>query len=408
MMKKCISVGLFLLCNIVFVQCEEDSHNPISKDDTVPGQLQEVSMQATPGGAVLKYNLPKDNDLLYVEARYKLENGRNMQVRASAFVDSISLEGYGSVGSFPVSLYTVDRSGNRSDPLHLEVQTLTPPVKTIFSSVNLRETFGGVNITWENASKAPITINMMVLSGSSQHQEFETFESIYTEAPEGNISVRGFDNQKYRFAVVVRDRWDNFSDTLSTTLTPLLEEELNKEKFKEIILPGDVQAVPRWAPSSPSTMPKLWDGRHDTEESRQVTNEGELPDHYYYTFDLGVTAKLSRMKFWQFTMNNGTYLYFDANYELFELWGANTLDPSGSFDHWTLLRECEVVKPSKLPVGHENYTAEDKEVAMSGHDFEFPLEAPEVRYIRVKVKKTFSNLNWAACGEMSFFGQINE
>lgn len=406
-MKKNIYFFVLLISTtIFFFQCEEDERSPIYNDGVAPGQVIISEVKPTPGGAIIKYKLPTDDDLLFVEAKFTLENGRKMQVRSSIYVDSLNLEGFGSIGKFPVALYAVDRGGNRSDALTVDIETLIPPVKTIFSSVALIETFGGINVSWKNPGKAPISIIVMQRPDSLEGVvELEEFETIYSEGLEGSQSLRGFGSTGHRFAAVVRDRWDNLSDTLEASLTPLLEQELDKLNFKEIILPGDTPAVPRWNPSSNSTMPLLWDSNS---VNRLVSPDGDMPDNYFYTFDLGVDTKLSRMKFWQFTQGNGTFLYFDAQYEEFEVWGAKALDPSGSFENWTKLRTCQVVKSSGLPLGRENFTVEDREIAFAGHDFEFPVESPEVRFIRIKVTKTFSNLTWASCGEMSFFGQINE
>ncbi len=406
MNKNILLYIALLLSSTLFLACEEEDHGPAYNDGIAPGVVTVKEVKPTPGGAVIKYQLPSDQDLLYVQANYILENGRKMQVRSSIYIDSLSLQGYGTVGTYPVELFAVDRGGNKSEPIETQIQTLKSPVNTIFSTIQLRETFGGVNITWTNESRSPVAFIMMALPDSMKNKvAIEEFETIYSKAKTGNMSLRGFGNVPHDFAVVVRDRWDNLSDTLRVNLTPLLEVELDKGLFKEVVLPGDVPAVPRWNPSSNSTMPQLWD---DDSNNRLVCTDGDMPEDYSYTFDLGVKTNLSRMKFWQFTQGNGTYLYFDAQYEVFEVWGATELDASGSFDSWTLLKECEVVKPSGLPSARENFTAEDREIAFNGHDFEFPVGTPEVRYIRIKVIKTFSNLTWASCGEMSFYGQINE
>ncbi|MDN5214942.1 DUF4959 domain-containing protein [Fulvivirgaceae bacterium BMA12] len=410
--RSILYFALLLSGSTLFFQCEEEEHAPIHNDGINPGKITVSEIKSTAGGAVIRYQLPNDGDLLYVEAQYALDNGRKMQVRASVYIDSIQLEGFGSVGTFPVELYAVDRGGNRSEALKVDIETLTPPVETIFGTVELERTFGGVNVQWKNPNKAPIALIMMALPDSLENRvDLDVFETIYSQAPEGNTSLRGFGDVGHKFAVVVRDRWDNLSDTLSVSLTPLLEEELDKLKFKEVILPGDIPAVPPWNPSGGSTMPDLWDGNlFGGGAARLVTTHGDMPDNYYYTFDLGVNVKLSRLKFWQFLWGSdgSEFFYFDAQYERFEVWGASELDASGDFDTWTLLRKCEIIKPSGLPIEKGSFSNEDMEAAFAGHDFEFPLDAPEVRYIRIKVNKTFSNLDWASCGEMSFFGQIND
>ncbi|MCT4590439.1 MAG: DUF5000 domain-containing lipoprotein [Carboxylicivirga sp.] len=397
----------FIMSCTLFSSCDEDTHGPEYKDGTLPGQLTVREMIPTPGGAVIKYDLPKELDILYVEAKFTLENGRKMQVRSSSYVDSLSLEGFGKAGEYPVELFTVDRSENRSEALTTSIETLTAPVDNIFTTVEISKTFGGFKLKWRNESKAPIALLLMALPDSAKdNQSLEIFETVYTQASEGEMSFRGFGPVSHEFAVQVRDRWDNLSEIHKETIVPLLEEELDKSKFRELKLPGDVLTERPWIPGA-STMTALWDGDL---WNRMVATHGDMPDDYYYTFDLGVNVQLSRLKFWQFFWGSdgSEYFYFDVQYQNFEVWGAKTLDTSGSFDNWTLLRKCEVVKPSGTPLAKGNFTNEDKEAAFAGHDFEFQLDIPEVRYIRIKVNNTFANINWSSCGEMSFFGQINE
>ena len=57
------------------------------------------------------------------------------------------------------------------------------------------------------------------------------------------------------FGVIVRDRWDNATDTVFATVTPWEEYELDKGKFNEVILDNDIpmNAWGHW-------MGKLWHG----------------------------------------------------------------------------------------------------------------------------------------------------
>lgn len=64
-------------------------------------------------------------------------------------------------------------------------------------------------------------------------------DEVYTNSKDGAYALRGFANEKRLFAVLIRDRWDNYSDTIKSEQTPLFEEELDKTLFKRYELPGD-------------------------------------------------------------------------------------------------------------------------------------------------------------------------
>src|SRR3546814_11935428 len=69
-----------------------------------------------------------------------------------------------------------------------------------------------------------------------------------------------------------------------------------------------------------------------------------------------------------------------------------TLFRSGGEGGWVKLLECEMIKPSGRPLG--NNTLEDEEVALAGHEFTFPLDAPPVRYLRFKILETWGGTDY--------------
>ena len=121
----------------------------------------------------------------------------------------------------------------------------------------------------------------------------------------------------------------------------------------------------------------------------------------WFTFDMGVTAKLSRYKFYHLFMEE--HAFQRGNLKTWEVWGRTDTPPAdGSWDGWTKLMDCESHKPSGLPVGQ--HTAEDWEYLQAGEDFEFPAEAPPVRYIRFKVLETWGGMDFIHFTEFTFWG----
>ncbi len=67
----------------------------------------------------------------------------------------------------------------------------------------------------------------------------------------------------------------------------------------------------------------------------------------------------------------------------------------------------DITKQSGLPISAD-LTTEDKAYADNGFECEIPIDAPEVRYIRIAIDKTFNNTKYSYTGELKFYGQVKE
>ncbi|GAA4303586.1 DUF4959 domain-containing protein [Compostibacter hankyongensis] len=375
--------------------CKQDSPRGfLEHDNTVPGAVSNVSIVPLSGAAKISYDLPEDLDLLYVEANYEIRPGVKEQVKASFFDHSLTVQGFGDTIEYPVALYAVDRSGNKSQPVTVNVKPLLSAVQQTSDSLSFSEDFGGIYATFQNKSMSNIVITLSIKDSLGDWMDYDKY---YTSLSGGSFSMRGLPPVPTTFGMFVQDRWDNYSDTLIKQLTPLFEKELEKSKFKNLMLPGDAENIWDWA--------KLWDnkmGPTDRSGWRSDAKDG-LP--VSFTMDLGVTARLSRFRIWQ--VHDGRE-YTSSNFKQFEIWGSAT-PPSGdgSWDGWTLLKECEVKKPSGPG---PDLTDDDIATAAAGDEFVLPLDVPAARYIRFKVISTFasppnSENAGAWVTEVSFWGQ---
>src|SRR3546814_451562 len=146
-------------------------------------------------------------------------------------------------------------------------------------------------------------------------------------------------------------------------------------------------------------MENLWDAGED---HYQTSYAGGVPT--WFTFDLKVTAKLSRFLYQQRT-NSVSVRWGNANPRYFEVWGtADTPNPDGSWDGWTKLLDLESVKPSGLPLGQ--YNDEDWSLTLKGEEFNFHLDEEPVRYIRIKVNENWGLDTGVQITECTFRGKI--
>ena len=174
-----------------------------------------------------------------------------------------------------------------------------------------------------------------------------------------------------------------------------------KDTWAEYTLPGD--ATPY---GDSYTARKIWD--NDLSEAGLfVTQLVPLPS--LTTWDLGVTAKLSHLKFWPRT---AVYdLWVRGMPKVFEIYGSTAPNPNGSLDDtWIPLGRFECVKPSG---SGPTVTQEDMDFGRAGIDFDFvasdfaPNPFVPVRYIRFRTMTVFDNTPTAevVINELSFWGR---
>lgn len=185
--------------------------------------------------------------------------------------------------------------------------------------------------------------------------------------------------------------YDEYKMDFETVTLPVFERQFPKAGFAELILPTDVlEGGFGWL------MPALWNG---TYEGNGFATQPGKPLPVWFTFDMGISYKINRFVFW---MPSDRIFNLEA-VRSFEIWGSNDPAPDGSWDSWTLLRICEVLKPSGAPLGTN--TDADVAAAAAGQEFIMPPGVPKTRYIRIKVLSNWGNGAFQALGEFSFYSK---
>ncbi|MEC3878496.1 DUF5000 domain-containing lipoprotein [Parapedobacter sp. 10938] len=373
---------------------EEAQHTPINKNEDKPLSVLNPEVENLPGAAEITYNLPQSEGVLYVKAVYEIRPGVIQEAKASFYSNSIRVEGFGEAGEYDVSLYTVGRNEQYSDPLVVRVEPSTPHLVGVFESVEVVDSWGGAMVTLTNEAEANMTVEVLTTDELGDLIVAETF---YTKMKNAKLPVRGYDPEERLFGVVVHDHWDNYSDTLFTEVVPWFEEEIPEGSFKKLNLPTDYTTAHN---GGSATLEKIWDGNYGGSDYVSVPGHG-IPQ--WFTFDMGVQARLSRVV--TFNRTQSQYLYQSGSIKKWKIYGSNDPNPDGSFDDsWTLLLECESIKPSGLPTGSN--TEEDKAYAAAGEEFTFPEDMEPVRYLRWQVTENWGKVTHVNIVEIDLFGQV--
>ena len=399
-MKKIVNywflfLGIFAL--IITTSCSEDTgHDPLEKNGNAPGEVSNIAIQNLSGKVRLTYTAPSDEDLLYIVAEYTLENGREMEVKSSYYSNTMLLEGFSGLSEITVNVYAVNRSEVKSQPVTITVKPKKAAIFAIKESLTAQTDFGGLRIRAQNPDTEDIAILVMQRNDQGDFEPIPN--SIYTSASEIDQALRGFDTINQEFAIAVRDRWLNVTDTIFTQIKPLFEQLIPRAQFKGLKLSNDAKAD--------YPVSNLFDGQTFWWWGSYFTSRTVDTENHLVTFDIGQITKLSRLHIWNFSEPIGgqqLYYYLGAMKQ-FRIWGANELN-DGDLSGWTLLGEYEVVKPSGLPYAQENN--DDLVAARDGADYEIPIDAPAVRYLRIQCLENWAGGEFMAVSEVQVFGNPN-
>jgi hypothetical protein len=385
---------LFFALSLAFYACKEDQMDPIEGDSSAPGALTNPKVENLPGGAKITYTLPQDPDLLYAEAVYLDAKGIPVKFKSSYYTNNIFVEGFADSLEHEVEIYAVDRSGNRSTGTRVAVQPKTPPYMATLKSIEVKPDFGGISVSFVNETKAQLAIEVLTPDSSGTLKTAYTF---YTQRDRASFSVRGFASEPRKFFVQVSDKWKHRSDPKETQLTPIYEQMLDKSKFREVKLPGDAR-TDAWG----GKMQNIWDGKAlgDVDNSAAHTGNTGTGVPMYFTFDLGVEAKLSRFNLKM--VQDDKHWFNDVSPKKYEVWGTLNPNPDGSFNGWTKLASVENKKPSGLPVGM--ITEDDRIAGRIGDEVVFASDLPKVRYIRLRCLDNWSGNTNMVMTEVTFWG----
>ncbi|GHT69100.1 hypothetical protein AGMMS50239_35330 [Bacteroidia bacterium] len=388
--------------------CKE-AENLIYYDENAPApaliNTNSITVENLAGKSVLKYEVPYDDNLLYIKAVYESSPGVVRQAQSSRFVDTLSLEGFHDAGNYPVKLYSVGKNEKESDPVTITVSPLVPPIAESFPSLTMIATFGGVEGRFSNPHKAPLKAVLMADTANTGEPVF--LQSFVIDNPNAIFTIRDLPAKSAKFYVYLMDRWGNKTETKEYELTPMFEERLDKTLWKENKLPSDFQNTLEnnyWG----YRFAGLFDGvvcPVNGWGNTFIPETRPLPS--LFTIDLGVTAKISRFNFVLWWAWNRAYP------RSFEVYGTASTNPGDDLNgsEWQLLGKFSSWKPS----GEDPavFTPEDNAFLWPGgenFDVNPSIDQPDpyfpVRIIRYKILRIWDNRDDYSIDELTIYGEI--
>lgn len=372
------------------VSCKKTDgfNSPAPGDHSKPDVVGNVKVTNFSGGATITYSLPaKSDNILYVQAEYKINDQTSRQVKSSYYSDSLTVSGFAKSQDYQVTLYTVTRTAVKSDPVTVTVHPSTPPYLLARPTIRIRADFGGVNISVLNPSRA--NIGIVTISPDATTRKLEVINQDYTNQDSVSFSLRGYDTVARQFGVYITDEWENISDTVLATIKPVYEVLMDKSLFREYDLASDVGSSFGW------TMNYMWDGNLLGRPGYHSTYPTTTPLPKWITFDMGQSAKLSRYTVWYRGMDYGNYLWTSGAPQTWVLWGrpdgpadeilpdTNHLPPVGQATPggWINLGLFHL-PPQPSGLANPQYTNADLAFWNAGFSFDLPFSVSKLRYMR--------------------------
>ncbi|TBO40578.1 DUF4959 domain-containing protein [Pedobacter kyonggii] len=389
------------LVTMFFASCKtaENGFEAVSDDMTKPGPVSNAKVENIDGAARITYTLPNSKNLLYVLARYSINDNRVRETKSSYYTDTVMVDGFAKEKDYEVTLYAVSRANVMSDPVVVKVHPKTPNYIAVNTGFNITADFGGANFFGLNKNRASLSVHLLVFNDKTK--TFDEQEPEYVSSDTIDVSIRNLNPVPYKVGVYTKDRFGNTSDTVIKTVTPLFETLLDKSKMSTYRLPSD------------ATIGYGWEFRYFF--------DGNLGDPGWHTlsspksigtFGLGVSAKISRFVIWQ----RPSDFYGYQNTRKFTLWGSNKTNPvdvtlpSNSAEgtvagDWVNLGNFVFPNPpSGLAPNQAN--AADKDFVAKGVNFRMPRAAQQVRYIRYECTQTWGGLDYVNATEINLYGSV--
>jgi hypothetical protein len=409
---------MFAALMICIAGCKEEGRlDHIDDSAPAPAQVTVKSVSPIPGGAVIRYTIPKDVNLLAVKAVY--DRGDEIcETKASFYSDSLIVEGLRNTDPQEVKLYSVGRNEKLSEPVPVRITPLAPPVDIV--KFDMEAVFGGIKVSFNNnITRAPLALVVMIDTvGDGNWLPLRIF---YAEAVEGIFMQKEMESKEAKFALHIRDRWLNCSDTIVKTLTPMLEVTLPKNTWTDADFPGDSNEP--FGSGTTYSLWRLWDGVSLSWPNGFLsTTTSPMPQHV--TISLGYRAGISSFRLWprQQTGQGELETYKGFSPRILELWGAVDPPAEESYDNWTLLGRWEVFKPSGYGADGSvgTITPDDKlyfnnnQIYLLEPGPEWPNPYMPITHVRLRTIQTFDTyvshapMGGVLISEMTLYGQPQE
>ncbi len=215
--------------------CEESSRFKAgADDDNPPGKPTINSWKPLYGGARFFYTIPRDEDLLSVNAEYTNKQGKTFYFTSSFYSDSLDVIGLGSTEPKEIILYAVDRAGNRSESVKQQIIPLEPSISRVVSSLSVKPGFSSFLVDWINELEQVVNVyvSFKYTQGGKLHDYVSVFSSNVLKERKFIKDLNLKPDEPVEVSIRVEDQYGNTTENVSFGSINLLEDtEIDKSKW---------------------------------------------------------------------------------------------------------------------------------------------------------------------------------
>lgn len=393
---------LFFIATIIFLTASMSCSKDDQGDTTPPDVLTVVSVTPTNGGGIITYDLPNDNDVLYVRAVYTNTNGVEVSRASSSYNNHIEVSGLNQTTPLTITLYVVDENYNQSAPVYVELTPLESFIYLVQESIEITPDLGGMRVEWENIESKTVFVFVHINDGLQ-----EEVRILSSNAAEEVIFVRGLESIELTVSTRVEDTDENSTELeQKAIITPLFEEVIDKSTWSLIAS----QSVDGNAWEGETV--NFWDDIVDTPDTDtdnsyfiiwRDQNGGSLNWPLDIVIDLNKMVKIHRFKVWQraFWYNGPAdtpYYFQEENMKSFNLYASNDAQT------WEELGQFDIGDPRD---SEGNIPATSLEDATNGHDFELDGVSEAFRYFKISLTSNYGSETYVHGSEITLYGLDN-
>lgn len=298
-------------------------------------------------------------------------------------------------GSYIFEFITRDNEGHFSLPTEIVVEiygeTYVQALRNRWISSIAHQEDGSMLLKWDPIS----SVEMQYVTVTYEVDGVE--QSIRVENNDNTTILTGLDTgDKIRISTTYlpEDAWEELHSPYTEYTMPAFEREINKARFSILVLAGDNTSV-----NNSRDLSKIWDGKTANPDIlHTVENAAGFNFPHHFTFDMGVSAKLSRFRIWGRTEVGA---FTGHSPKQFEIWGTNELkvDPTNN-GYWT----TDSWKADWQQIGDHEITKGGATDWAAGWEYEVNEALSQVRYIRLIIKSNWQGSNCINIGEITLWG----
>jgi hypothetical protein len=273
-----------------------------SDDNDPPDPPTDVWAKALNGAIRVYYTIPKNEDLMSIEATC----GDNT-FSASFYSDSVDVKGLFELKQYTIEVRAVDKAGNKSQPMLVRETPLESVISKISKTFNVLPGFRGFVINWENELQE--TVNIFAeyeFTHDGMTRELLTVFSSKDSVGYAIVSDLELNtNEQVRVKVSAGDHYNNRTEAVDKGLFTLLyDEEINH---------FDENGKNRWSYPVPFREPpfgggvvQVWGDEADGRTEFFIDGIiDDAPNTYNYTFCSKGSGYFT--DYWNFLVDLGDY-----------------------------------------------------------------------------------------------------